>query len=128
MTHLRTFRYAPFISSVALALATLLSACADDYGQSCDMPDSASFRAACDSDEAGNDGTCLFRNSPECDTRLCGRYLGEGDFCTQECDIQDPASCPSDSVCFAAANRASNAFCVPNSVIESAENPETAAQ
>lgn len=128
MSHRFPFSPAPLLGALVTACVALLAGCADDYGQSCEMPDSASFRAACDSDEAGNDGTCLFRNSPDCDTRLCGRYLGEGDFCTQACDLENPSSCPADSVCYAAANRAANAFCVPNSVIETAENPESAAQ
>lgn len=113
---------ARFLAPVFVALCALgLSGCADDFGESCQMPTTTAFEVACGSDDDGNEGTCLFRNSPDCSTRLCGRYQGVGDFCTESCDVEDPASCPDDAICYAAANRAANAFCIPRDVYEEAE-------
>ncbi len=105
------------IASFALVVTGFVSGCADDYGEACDMPNTVEFEVACASSEDGtNAGTCVFRNSADCSTRICARYQGSSDFCTQECQLDDPSSCPSDSVCYAPANRESQAICVPNSV------------
>jgi hypothetical protein len=102
---------------VALACSAYLLGCADDYGESCDMPNTALFNAACNSSD-GNQGTCVFRNSPDCSTRICARYQGSTDFCTQECDTADASSCPGDSVCYAPANRVADAICIPQSILD----------
>jgi hypothetical protein len=108
------------IGFVAFASCAFIVGCADDFGESCDMPNTALFNAACNSSD-GNDGTCVFRNSPDCSTRVCARYQGSTDFCTQECDPADPGTCPGNSVCYAPANRATDAVCIPQDILDQTE-------
>ena len=95
------------------------------------MPDTAEFAALCDNDDSidsATTSTCVFTNNAQCSTRMCARYLGEGDFCTQACDLalDDPnADCPAAATCRPAAD--GTGFCVPNDVIESVEPAPVAA-
>lgn len=102
---------------VFAAMGLLLSACGDDYGESCDMPDTPAFEAACAADpEAGLEATCIFTNSAQCSSRICARFEGSTDFCTLDCDADD--DCPSGSVCHLPAG-GRTAFCVPPAISES---------
>jgi hypothetical protein len=105
------------LRAALLLVPFALVGCADDYGEACDMPNTPSFNAACASTE-NNDGTCTFRNAPECSSRLCARYQGSRDFCTVACDVEVENSCPGDSICYAPAGRASRAICVPRDIYE----------
>jgi hypothetical protein len=107
------------IGFVAFACSAFLAGCADDFGESCDMPNTALFNAACNSSD-GNEGTCVFRNSPDCSTRVCVRYQGSTDFCSQECDPASPDACPGGSVCYAPAGRDGDAICIPQTILEQA--------
>lgn len=89
------------------------------------MPDTAEFEVLCD--DAETDGsettsTCIFTNNAQCSTRMCARYLGEGDFCSQSCDLEleDPdADCPGSAECRTAAD--GTGFCVPARILESVD-------
>lgn len=105
-----------FTLALASLLASTLVACGDDFGQSCDMPNTPQFNALCGGDsETGSDATCVFTNNPQCSTRACARYQGSSDFCTVLCDPNAP-SCPSNGVCYAQPGRPNDGFCVPLSI------------
>lgn len=113
------------LASLTFAVLGLV-ACNDDFGEPCTMPDTAEFEVLCDN--AQNDGsettsTCVFTNNAQCSTRMCARYLGEGDFCSQPCDLslEDPdADCPGSASCRPAAD--GTGFCVPRRVVEVVES------
>ncbi len=109
---------------LALVTALLFGACADDYGESCSLPDSAQVQTFCEAAENDDDGarsaTCVFTNSPSCDSRICARYIGSEDFCTIECDPEQAGDCPGDSFCQVVPSRGL-AFCVPQEILESIE-------
>ncbi len=111
-------RHHVLLTACALLFLGLLSACGDDYGESCDMPDTPAFEAACAADpEAGLEATCIFTNSAQCSSRICARFEGSTDFCSQECDV-DADDCPSGSICHLPAG-GRTAFCVPPAIVDS---------
>ena len=110
-----------FLCTLALALY----GCAEDYGEPCDLPESRVVEAYCepavDQEEGATSATCVFTNSSQCSSRMCARYIGSRDFCTQECDAEEEGSCPGGSYCqIVPANDL--AFCVPEFILESVQN------
>lgn len=101
---------------IAALAALALVACADDFGESCDMPDTPEFNALCSPDpESGTDATCVFTNSAQCSSRMCARFQGSRDFCTEACTAETADSCPGSAQCFVPPGT-TEGFCVPESV------------
>ncbi len=103
------------------ALALLFGGCADDFGEPCDMPQTADFERLCGAGTIGDattDATCVFSNNAQCSNRMCARYIGSRDFCTESCDPADPESCPGDAFCETIPSTGTG-FCVPQSILES---------
>lgn len=105
------------LAVVALAFASVaLTGCADDFGQACDMPNTPTFNAYCSADpSSGSNATCVFSNNPQCSTRICARYQGSSDFCSQMCDATlEVSECPGDAVCYTQPGQpATSGFCIP---------------
>lgn len=113
-------------SFVILLLGTaalLVTACADDYGEPCDLPQSGAIQAFCEP-EVGEDGsssaTCVFTNSTQCETRMCATYIGSEGFCTTECTPGEEGTCAAGSIC-QAIPATDLAFCVPPRILEASE-------
>jgi hypothetical protein len=101
------------LPSTLLGLA--LAACTDDFGEPCDMPNTPEFNALCASDpERGTDATCVFSNSAQCSSRVCARFQGSTDFCSDFCTTDE--ECPGTAVCYAPPGAPGQAFCVPADV------------
>jgi len=93
----------PLLALVAIA-ALALSACGDDFGTECSLPDNDAVRAACnggggtDANETST-ASCVVENIIECDSRICARYRGSQSFCTLRCDSAEDTSCPQSAFC-----------------------------
>lgn len=90
------------------------------------MPSTAEFEALCDAsvvNDTETSATCLFTNNAQCSTRICARYQGSRDFCSDTCDpsAEDGghAACPGLAECRSAAD--GTGFCVPVDVLESVD-------
>lgn len=110
----------PTRALLSLLLAPLaLLACADDFGETCEMPNTPEFSALCDADpERGTDATCVFTNSAECSSRVCARFQGSSDFCSLDCAVDE--DCPGSAICYLPPGSPGNGFCVPADVYASA--------
>lgn len=82
-----------------LMLASMLmfswSGCGSDLYSPCELdPNSAdaNVRRCADGESGQSRTSCLIKNQIQCDTRVCGRYLGSDPFCTVRC--QSDEDCP----------------------------------
>jgi len=85
-----------FISSIALtiALGLGLSACApEEYGV-CSIPNTSKYQSSCSSTD-GTAPTCVVEYVFDCDSLLCGKYNGDGPYCTYRC-VPTEAQCKAD--------------------------------
>ena len=93
-----------------LGLSTLaLAACDTGFGQPCSIPETATFRQACEeeavSEEEMDDNSiqmsstasCAIRNFAGCSTRVCLVYKGSDPICSVEC-TQD-SDCEGSALC-----------------------------
>jgi hypothetical protein len=96
----RLVRLGTLVASVC-ALVFVTTACGDDFGSSCELPDNDQVRAACTGDGADSSASCVVKNIIQCDSRVCGVYRDskstlEG-FCTKACESDD--DCPGEAFC-----------------------------
>lgn len=86
-------------SLALLALATLLAttACGDDFGTACTLPDNDTVKLACEGDGENSNASCVVENIVECDSRLCASYRGSSSFCTLSCSSD--SDCPGSAFC-----------------------------
>jgi hypothetical protein len=106
-----------YIAVLSAALFALVG-CGDDYGEPCQLPGSVSVEAYCGStvaEEGDSTATCVFTNSAECSSRMCAQYIGSSNYCTIECNSDEPSSCPGTSFC-QAVPASDLGFCVPASI------------
>lgn len=113
----------------ALLALLALAACSDDFGEPCDMPNTAEFEALCDEsivNDTETSATCLFTNNAQCSTRICARFQGSRDYCSESCDASAAdggnSQCPGTAECRTAAD--GTGFCVPVDVLESVDVAE----
>lgn len=99
---------------LSLGAAFVFAACDDDYGSSCELPNTGSIREVCSvNEETGLEGTCLFRLSSQCSSNLCGVFRGSSGFCTTDCSNND--DCPGQDICITISGTDTR-MCVPQSV------------
>lgn len=97
------------LAALALGLIATFAACDGQYGDPCTFPKAEQLRA-CKSDSGEAAGTCVDRNAPDCESKMCASY-GEGTpFCTIDCKTDD--ECETGSTCEAVVDGSSN-ICVP---------------
>ena len=115
----RSIRCALAASGLAL-VALLATACADDYGESCDLPNTAAINALCDPNGENNEATCVFRNSAQCSSRMCVRFQGIADFCSEDCSVAAGGEdCPGTSFCYPVPGGGDDeGVCVPESIAD----------
>lgn len=111
---------------VALCVAVLtLSACGDDFGTECSLPDNDSVRAACSgSADGGEDegetttasASCVVENVVECDSRICAQYRGSTPFCSERCSGAKDGSCPDGAFCAEYVVGTGKFYCVKSSL------------
>ncbi|MCA9562608.1 MAG: hypothetical protein KC561_03920 [Myxococcales bacterium] len=77
------------------------TACTEDFGTPCGLPQSPEVLAACatteDSQGNASEATCIDPLNADCETRLCVAYRGQDAVCSQWCD--DSADCPEGGEC-----------------------------
>lgn len=95
-----------------LALVALCSACGDDFGTECTLPDNDAIRATCNSSDENQVQSCVVENIIQCDSRVCGIYRGSNGFCTQSCAGEDDNSCPQNAFCAEFVVGTGEFFCV----------------
>lgn len=114
-------RHSKSLSALGVLLTTalfgLFAGCSTEFGEACELPSSPEIDSACEDED--NRSFCLWQQSDECDSQLCGTYLTSNGFCTQTCDPEVEESCPSSAFCQPFGGIESGGFCVPNSVANS---------
>lgn len=96
---------------LAIGLAAGITACDGEYGDACTFP-KAEQLAVCGSagEEDSTAGTCVYRNAPDCSTKICATYGAGKPFCTLDCDVD--ADCETGSTCEAVVDE-SGKVCIP---------------
>ena len=96
----------------AVALCGAITACEGEYGDTCTFPEAQQLRICGDgSEDSTTSGTCVDRNAPDCDSKMCASH-GEGKpFCTIDCESDD--DCETGSSCVSVVAGANN-ICVPD--------------
>lgn len=99
------------LAFIAVGLAVGVTACDGEYGDPCTFP-KAEQLAVCGSDDAEDStaGTCVYRNAPDCSTKMCATYGSGGAFCTRDCDTDN--DCETGSTCEAIIDE-SGKVCIP---------------
>lgn len=100
------------LAFIAIGLAAGITACEGEYGDPCTFP-KAEQLDVCGSDDSEGSvaGTCVYRNAPDCSTKICATYGSGTPFCTLDCDTDD--DCETGSVCEAAIDQ-STKVCIPS--------------
>ena len=105
---LRTLTYR-FVILLAIGALGAALGCDSGFGQPCAIPQTESFRRACNVQATGEEeaaeneiqmesyATCAVRNFAGCATRICLVYKGSDAFCTEQCSSD--TDCPGDAVC-----------------------------
>lgn len=101
----------PALFASLLCLAGLMvTGCASDFGETCDIPEAVEIGRACY--PTGDDNAfCVYNQSEQCASRQCGTYLQSGSFCTEECEKDD--DCPSEAFCQTLSGGGVSGYCVP---------------
>lgn len=91
----------------------LCASCSEaDFGAPCALPDSEVVQAACSTDDPNEkQASCVLENIIQCDSRICGVYVGSNGFCTAACAAD--ADCPGDAFCAEFVVGTGEKYCVP---------------
>gem|GEM_PF-5188236 len=94
---------------LATGLIATFAACDGQYGDPCTFPKAEQLRV-CGTGSGDALGTCVDRNAPDCDSKMCAAH-GEGKpFCTINCESDD--DCETGSTCETVVDGSSN-ICIP---------------
>jgi hypothetical protein len=109
-------------------LALTLTACGDDFGTECSLPDNDAVRQACSGTSASTGeeeeveantsatASCVVENIIECDSRICAKYRGSKPFCTERCSSPTDSSCPDGAFCAEYVVGTGKHYCVKSSL------------
>lgn len=79
------------------ALALGASACDDEQPFFHHCPLSSTIIQVCEEESTDTELTCVVKEHPMCDEKVCAAWAGSDSFCTRSC--ADDSGCPAESTC-----------------------------